>query len=593
MTILQSLNDFYERLDKRGDVPKPGYMLVPVSFAIPIAADGSVRPKIDLREAKGNKHVASDQMLPKMRDHNNSGKDPFLFWDKTAFSLGVAKSELSRISIKEQFDLFKKANLAATEGATSLELMAFRRFLERWNPEQIELLDIDPVDYDTNIVFRSVDTGELIHETDEARAIIAVQKEKGGTPELCLITGEMLPPARLHPKFPPLEANGSKGPIVSFNERSFESYGKDQGANAPVSERAAFRYGTALNWLLDRDNSRSIRIGEATIVFWADEREVNEKDAQRAEELLFWGMEPQDRDIDQEEENQIWAQINNAAQGRAAPDTSGLDPSTRMHILALSPNAGRIAVRFWLVDTFGHLAKNLLQHLDDLALEPPAFKGKPKTWALLRETATQHKYENIPPRLGGELMQAILTGNRYPRTLLSAVIGRIRADKQINGPRTALIKAVINREIRRSNRNEEMEAIPMALNPDSNDTAYNLGRLFAVYEYAESSAARRNATIKDKYIGAASATPRRVFPILMRGYEHNASKLAKGDGKQRGSGIKAAKAISGIIGHFDGDETFPQTLNLENQARFFVGYYHQNAAMYARKEDTDQEEQQQ
>ena len=190
----------------------------------------------------------------------------------------------------------------------------------------------------------------------------------------------------------------------------------------------------------------------------------------------------------------------------------------------------------------------------------PPSSHRQKAWALLYETAAQRKAENIPPRLGGELAQAILTGARYPRTLLTSVIGRIRADKDDQWLRMAICKAVVNRDLRKSEIETTTEGLPVALNHESADEAYNLGRLFAVYEYAEQGVAKRNATIRDKYIGAASANPRRVFPILMRGYEHNASALAKGEGNQRGTGVKAAKAVSQIIGLFDGDIELPTAL---------------------------------
>ena len=246
-----------------------------------------------------------------------------------------------------------------------------------------------------------------------------------------------------------------------------------------------------------------------------------------------------------------------------------------MHILGLSPNSGRIAVRFWLVDSWGHLAANIGRHKLDIAILPNDRNRDQKAYALLYETAVLRKRENIPPRLGGELARAILTGGHYPRTLLSAVVGRIRADKTINAARAGICKATINRD-------QDEEIIPVALNPESDDEPYNLGRLFAAYEYAERSVASRNATIRDKFIGAASATPRRVFPILMRGYEHNASALSKGEGNQRGSGVKAAKTVSQILGRFGSEMPFPTSLTLDAQGRFFVGYYHQTAALYTK-----------
>lgn len=611
MTILQSLVALYDRLERRGEpaLPQPGYAPVGISFVIPIESNGSVRPAIDIRDASTRRPTPTDRQVPKLRDHNNSGKDPFLFWDNTGYALGSVKKEMKRGTPQELFDRFREANLVATAGASCTELRAFRAFLETWKPEFIDALAIPDQDLDTNVIFRSVETGELIHEVPEAKQIWCACRIKNEQGELCLVTGDRLPPARLHPKFPALEAGGNKAPIVSFNEKSFESYGKDQGANAPVSEDAAFKYGAALNWLLDRNNARAFRLGETTVVFWADERpETGGEVAAAAAEDVIWGElgqgdagEPEaetssedanegwqsddeadaDRDLDAEDAGTIRGQMQRMKDLRHTPDRSKLQPETRVYILGLSPNSGRTAVRFYLDDTFGHLEENLMRHKRDMEIEPAPPNPNQKAYALLYETAVQRKAENIPPRLGGELARAILSGGRYPRTLLTAVIGRVRADKTVNATRAALCKAIINRD-------HDEEVIPVALNPESDDGAYNLGRLFAVYEYAERSVADRNATIKDKYIGAASATPRRVFPILMRGYEHNASALAKGEGNQRGSGVKAAKTISQILERFGGEAPFPTALKLEEQSRFFVGYYHQMAALYTKADKANQ-----
>jgi len=64
----------------------------------------------------------------------------------------------------------------------------------------------------------------------------------------------------------------------------------------------------------------------------------------------------------------------------------------------------------------------------------------PSAWWLLIETAAQHKSENIPPLLAGELMRAILNGTRYPRSLVSAILIRIRAEQ---GEVTAMRAAVL------------------------------------------------------------------------------------------------------------------------------------------------------
>lgn len=614
--ILQSLVGFYDRLERRGEqIPQHGYMPAQISFVVLIDSNGLPQGKIDLREKDNNRLRAVIRQVPKVRDHNNSGKDPFLFWDNTGYALGLSAKQMKRGSATEQFECFKAANLEATQGTNCVELLAFQNFLANWNPAQPEAIGIDPEDYEANVVFRRVGSDILVHESIAAKSIWALRLSTEAKTSLCLVTGRNLPVERLHPKFPALVAGGSRAPIVSFNADAFESYGKEQGANAPVSVDAAFRYGAALNWLLDRSNSRSFRLGETTLVFWADElpSEGGEVIAAAAEEAILnefatprdtepdveaaiepnedaevddsdfdWSDHAAPRDADAESASIIGADAESIRTQRTAPDISAIPPGIRLHMLGLSPNSGRIAVRLWLDGTYGDFAKNIANHHQLMEIEPPDKPVRKKPYALLYETAVLGKAENIQPRLGGELARAILTGAPYPRTLFASVIGRMRADKTISAARAALCKAVINRDIELSE--TEKEAVPVALDPESTDPAYNLGRLFATYEYAESAVANRNATIRDKFIGSASATPRRVFPLLMRGYEHNASALAKGDGNQRGSAVKASKVVAQILERFDGDESFPTSLPLESQGRFFVGYYHQNRALYTKSE---------
>ncbi len=475
--------------------------------------------------------------------------------------------------------------------------MAFRAFLVKWRPEQQALLGILDNDLDTNIVFRCIETGRLIYDVEEASSIWRgiLNPNDGQTSFACVWRASAS--SAITSKISIAGGRGEQGPIVSFNEKSFESYGKDQGANAPVSEEAAFKYGAALNWLLDPVNSRRFRLGETTVVFWADEKEYGEEAAEAAEDR-FWtdfgtddrgetedeggggekrdGADANESDIDAEEAAKIGAQAQNIRHLRKPPDLSKLKPETRLQCSVSLPTAAAspCASGWW---TLGGILRRTSSATNATPLLSPGPNPDQKAYALLYETAVQRKRENIPPRLGGELARAILTGGHYPRTLYAAVIARIRADKTINAARAGLCKAVINRD-------HDEEEIPVALNPESDDGAYNLGRLFAVYEYAERSVADRNATIRDKFIGAASATPRRVFPLLMRGYEHNASALAKGEGNQRGAGTKAAKAVSQILDRFGGEMPFPAALPIEDQGRFFVGYYHQRAALYTKSD---------
>jgi len=603
MTILQSLVALYDRLDRRGDAPKPGFAPVRIAFVLEIDKDGTPLGLIDIRDHSGRKPLALKRLLPAVS--RTSGIKPAFLWDKTAYVFGVIGVEDEARIVPgqgkrtlDEHEAFRREHLEALQAASDPGLRGLALFLQKWRPEQWTERGFNNEALDTNVAFRLKGDDRRIDERDAALALIDARHAPNEAEAICLVTGDIAPFATLQPQFKGVAGAQSSGaPLVSFNADAFDSYDRKSGANAPVSESAAFKYGAALDWLLDRNNARSFRLGETTVVFWADDREagVGEEAATEAEKA-FWAefgtdrdAEPEpDADADAEDAAAIGAELQKVKALRGPPDLAKLQPNTRVHVLGLSPNAGRIAVRFWLVDTFGHLEENLRRHKRDMAIEPPDRNPNQKAYALLYETAVQRKAENIPPRLGGELARAILTGGRYPSTLLAAVVGRIRADKDINAARAALCRGFIKR-------NFGEEEFPVGLNPESADSAYNLGRLFAAYEFAERSVADRNATIRAKYIGAASATPRRVFPILMRGHEHNATALAKGEGNQRGAGVKVAKTVSQILERFGGDTAFPTALRLEEQSRFFVGYYHQMAALYTKatadKDDTEGDDQ--
>lgn len=592
MTILQSLAALYDRLDRRDDAPQPGYSVVGVAFAIPIRRDGSVEPAIDLRTGDGTKRLPVDRTLPKLRDHNNSGKDPFLFWDNTGYALGLVKKEMKRGSPEGLFESFKAANLLATEGATTPELLCFRAFLTSWSPSYAPAIGLDESTLDLNVVFRCVETGFLIHECSEAKEIWRNRcHAKDGKQQICLVSGCLGIAARLHPKFPSLEAGGSKGPIVSFDKPAFQSYGKEQGDNAPVSEDAAFKYGAALNWLLDRSNGRSFRLGETTVVFWADDR----PQATDIEQCFFSQMsdrapafddeeeldeedESPPADIDKQQAGVMREQASDARFHRRAPDAASLDPAAVLHVLGLSPNAGRIAVRFWLVDTWGAIQRNIERFKADIQIEPPPRVPDKKAYALLFEIAVQGKAENIPPRLGGELARSVLSGAPYPQTLLSGVIARVRADKTINAERASLCKAVINR-------NNGKEVIPVALDQMNPNPAYRLGRLFALIEGAQKAARPGiKATVKDRYFGAACATPARVFPLLHKNAMNHLASVRK----ERGQGLAhwMEQEIGAVWAGLS--DNLPRALRLEDQGRFIAGYYHQR---FSKAEDTPAEAQ--
>ena len=581
MSILQALAGHYDRLAANGAAPDYGYSRQQISYKIVLTRDGEPVNVVSLLDTSVRKPRPSLRPVPRPIPRTSGVASNFL-WDKTAYVFGVKRDRDTErpVPAEREHAAFKTLHERLLADVADDGLQALRSFLNEWQPENYDSLTHARDMLDVNLVFQLEGELRFLHDRPAARRVwLDHLSVSDGTDGFCLVSGERVPVERLHPKVKGVRGTQSSGAaIVSFNLDAFESFGKGQGANAPVSARAAFAYTSALNKLLERDSRQRVQIGDATTVFWA-EAAADDRAATEAKNLF--AMLADGPRTDEEETAAVADKIKELEKGRplseVAPD---INEDTRFYVLGLAPNAARISIRFWYQETFGDIVRRMLDHRNDLSLDPTPWRRPPAAWRLLLETAVQRKAENIPPTLCGALMRSILTGSRYPQSLLTGIILRIRADRDISGIRAAICKACLARDYRLQLTKEE---VPVSIDIDSDNVAYNLGRLFAIYTYAERSA-ERNATIRDRYIGSASATPHRVFPILMRGYEHNRSRLAKEDRLKQGAGIRADKAVREVIWRLPGQEDFPAVLALQDQARFFLGYYHQERAMYTKSD---------
>jgi CRISPR-associated protein Csd1 len=437
---------------------------------------------------------------------------------------------------------------------------------------------------DQNIVF-ALESERLanimIHDRPAARELwahLTAATEK--TSAACLITGDHAPVARLHPAIKGVwGAQSSGASIVSFNLDAFESFGHEQGENAPVSEAAAFAYTSALNHFLERKSGHRIQVGDASTVFWADSSDAQ---AVSEAESLFLGF-IDEKEAEAVEERKIESILAKLRAGRPIAEFKpDLPQGVRFFVLALAPNAARLSVRFYIEDDFGVIAERYLRHLDRLRIDPPPRDEAPSMWRMLVETAVLRKSDNIQPNLAGEWMRAILTDSPYPLTLLSTLIMRLRADHDVNALRVAILKSILIK-------NFKME-VPVSLDPECKEPGYLLGRLFAVYEQIQTAALGRNvnATIKDKFYGSAAAQPRKVFHMLESGSANHLSKI----GKQRpGLKVNLEKAVGAIMQAMSpNDDPFPASLPDKSQALFGLGYYHQRNEFFKKSEKSRPEE---
>ena len=416
MTVLKELAGYHDRLANAGECPVYGYSLERISFVIVLSSEGEAVRTISLLDISGKKARPSVRQVPRPVKRTYGISSNFL-WDRTAYALGVryiSKTERWAAAAREH-DVFKALHRDILSDTDDEALKAFLLFLCNWRCDRYDDLPHAKDMLDTNIVFRLGGEPGLLHERPAAQSVWKSHLARHeGDIGPCLATGKRAAIARIHPSIRGVAgANSSGASIVSFNRSAFESLGKRQGANAPVSETAAFAYATALTMLLARGSRRRMQLGDVTTVFWA-EAKPDETAATAAEHLFAAFAEPPN---DAGEEAKIADTLRDIAEGRPLADADPeIRENTRFFVLGLSPNSGRLSVRFWHVDSIGTIARRIADHWRDLRLEPTAWKTPPSASRLLLETAVHRKFENIQPTLASASMHAILTGGRYPRS---------------------------------------------------------------------------------------------------------------------------------------------------------------------------------
>ena len=582
--ILQALNQYYDRLVESGDLERPGWQPVKVAYALQSDDDGRLVRVLPLthEEERGKKKVLVPRtMYLPAQVKKTSGIAANFLCNNASYMLGFDNRDKPDRTLK-CFQACRDLHIELLKGVDSAPARAICRFFEAWRPQNAlncEALQpyIEDIQAGVNITFAY---GQSFAEDwpEVQRAWDAhYNAESGGAKMRCLVTGELAPVARLHPSIKGVAGGQSSGTsMVSFNAPAFESFGRDggQGLNAPVSEKAAFAYSAALNYMI-ATKGHHFQLGDATVVFWAQSGDDGYADCFD----MAFGVDAPLEDAD------IFEALRNLAAGRAIPWRDGeLSPDERFFVLGLSPNAARLTVRFFLQDTFGDFAANIQRHHERMRIVKPAFDGRTALSfrQLLDETVNRKSREKSPsPLLSGALMRAVLTGLPYPELLLNQVQMRIRAEHEITRGRAAIIKAFLLRNTREHAKyNQYKEALSVELNENTNYQPYLLGRLFAVLESLQEQAAKPvklNTTIRDRYFNSACATPGVVFPQLIKLAQAHLKKL---DG---GLAVYYNQRLGEILSRFDSD--YPVRLSLYDQGIFQLGYYHQVQARYTKKEE--------
>ena len=262
-------------------------------------------------------------------------------------------------------------------------------------------------------------------------------------------------------------------------------------------------------------------------------------------------------------------------------DDIEMDSEQRFYILGLAPNAARLSVRFFYQDSFGKILEHISEHYERMKIVQPSWETREymSIRDMLMETVNQNSRDKSPiPNMAAMVMQAVLSGGRYPASLYTDTLIRIRADqgeRKLSWGRTAILKAYL---IRNTNWKEGVNY--MGLNKENSEQPYLLGRLFAVLEFIQKDTNPGiKATIRDRYFNSACATPASVFPILIKLMNSHIKKLERDN---LGAKISYENQLTEIMGKLD---EFPRRLTLEEQGKFDLGYYHQVQDKYTKRED--------
>ena len=587
--ILQALTAYYEQLVRLGKLSAPGWDdSFKVSYELRLNDAGQLLRVVSLLTEKtvGKKTVLAPRaMRVPAHEKRSSGIAANFLCDNSTYLLGAdEKGKPERAA--NCFKACAKLHHAILDGVDSPAARALLAYFDSWDPAQAAAHPLlaeqwKEITGNANLIFgyEAADHSHSFVNDDPAiqNAWQAHYNDRSADSDMgqCLITGKYAPIERTHPNISGVPGAQSSGAaLVSFNAPAFCSYGHEQGENAPVSKYAAFAYTTALNRLL-ADRNHCKHVGDTTILCWAENAEPVYQDAMSM--FLFGADEAAGI-----QESDVQAALKRLSAGQTVPFLEKeLSPDQHFYLLGLAPNAARLSVRFFLRDTFGSFAQNLQKHAEEMEIdcsEKEKFRTLP-IWAVVNETTrtVPGQPAKPSPQLAGDLLRAVLTGGRYPATLLNGVTLRIRAEQAVTRGRAAVIKAYY---LRNYPTELNKEVYTVSLNETTN-VPYLLGRLFSVLEAVQKAANPGiNTTIKDRYFNAACATPGMSFPTLLRLSQKHLRKLSDG------LATHYDKQIAELMAQLP-ESGFPARLSLPDQGKFAIGYYHQTQKRYVKKNEEE------
>lgn len=580
--LLQSLVKLYEAWTEKGEIEKLGWNPVKISYGISLDEEGNIDEIIHLKTnaPKGNKEIPSLISLP-MPVKRSVGVASNFLYDNSTYVFGYDNSNKPDRA-KQCFDCFRSVGNKVLENTDDEFSTVIKKFLQKDYSEFENLSDLltelnctettvdDILNKGANLLLMPL--GKFPTDSKAICESWNSYYEHSDAPKgVCLVTGKDDHIAKLHPVIKNIRgAQAAGASLVSFNATAFDSYGKENGYNAPVSEYAAFAYTSALNKLVS-DNDHRVFSGDTTVVCWTE-------DGESAYQDVFAGIFNSDDEVKQKDLHDTIVSIvnGNEVKWEGIP----LNPSNNFYILGISPNSARLSVRFFIQNTFGKVMENLLKNQQRMEMVKPGFEkfNYIPLWRILGETVNKKSRDKkCKPHLAGDVLNSIINDYNYPSTLYYGILGRISAEQNINWVKASVLKAYLLKNYD----SKYKEEITVDYNENSNNKAYLLGVLFSNLEEIQNTANPGiKSTIRDRYFTAASSTPSRVFPILIDLAQNHIKKIPN-----VGAKVNCQKMLTETMSKL-GDK-FPNRLKLDEKGMFQLGYYQRTQERFTGKEDKE------
>ena len=562
--ILKALYDYYNRCE---NLAVKGYEFKEIGYLIVLEKDGSF---VRLESRMINKKTASSFMVLQAVKRTGKKYVPNYFWDKYEYIVGGdGESEIKHKTFVNMVVDFK-SKLPKNEYVDAI----YNFYSKNENVKSVISKDIlynELIKSNKNISFLIRGNTKIAAEDDDIKNIVLSEYSDNRSSNVCLVLGKKASIVRLHTK---INLSKDTGPLVAFQTScGYNSYGKERGYNAPISEEAEFAYTTALNAMLSKDSHNKFMIGTRTFLFWASSDSDASKKTEEGLFSLFGKFEANEDDPNRRIElvRDTFMSVYNGKLHANKDD--------KFFILGLAPNSARIAVVYWSEQPLREFAGLISRHFEDMEIVDTRKDRKPYAGlhSMLGSVTLSGKSSDAAPNLPDAVVKSIFQGLPYPMSLFQACVRRIRAEQSVTIVRAAIIKAYLNR----LNNNNDIK-IKIMLDKENQNQGYLCGRLFAVLDKIQEDANGIHS-IRERYMNSASSTPATVFSTVLNLSAHHLEKL--NNGKQ----VYYEKLKQEIISKLDADG-FPAHLSLQDQGRFFVGYYHQRQDFFTSKENKETED---